>query len=117
MIYTGIELHSVWVAAKNRQAGMPGPAPKPALVQPVSPLSRQPAVVPSGYIEVAQKTLFDPSRNPNLPPPEKPAPPPPRDPPPLPSFHGMMDFGDPQGPIALITQNSSSGTRKCMPAK
>lgn len=109
VIYAGVELHSEWVAAKARQAKMPGPAPKAPLVTPPAALPRQPAVVPSGYIQVAQQTLFDPSRNPNLPPPDVPAPPPPADPPPLPSFHGMMDLGDPQGPVALITENNNPG--------
>ena len=109
VIYAGVELHSEWVAAKARQAKMPGPAPKAPPVPGMTPLPKQPAVVPSGYIQVAQQTLFDPSRNPNLPPPEVPAPPPPADPPPLPSFHGMMDLGDPQGPVALITENNNPG--------
>ena len=107
VIYTGVVLHDVWMAAKSRQAGMPGQAPKPGPVMPVAALPKQPAVTPGGYIDVAQKDLFDPSRNPNLPPPPAPPPPPPRDPPPLPSYHGMMDFGDPQGPIALITESDS----------
>lgn len=107
VIYTGVKLHDVWVAAKARQAGMPGKAPKTPLVIPPTALPKQPTVAPAGYIDVAQKDLFDPSRNPNLPPPPAPAPLPPRNPPPLPSYHGMMDFGDPQGPIALVTETTS----------
>ena len=109
VIYTGIELRTEWLAAKARQAKMPGPAPKAAFVPPVAPLKSEPAVVPSGYINIATQTLFDPSRNPNLPPPPPAPAPPPADPPPLPSFHGMMDFGDPQGPIALITEADVGG--------
>ena len=109
VIYTGIQLRDTWMAAKERQRGMPGADPKAAPVRPVAALPKQPPVTPAGYIDVAQKDLFDPSRNPNLPPPPvtTPPPPPPRNPPPLPSYHGMMDFGDPQGPIALITESSS----------
>jgi hypothetical protein len=109
VIYAGVELHSVYVAGKARQAKMPGPAPKAAAVAPVAPLPQQPAVLPSGYKDVAVKTLFDPSRNPDLPVPEPPKPAPPPVPPPLPSYHGMMNFGDPQGPVALITQADAPG--------
>jgi hypothetical protein len=112
VIYGGFELHSVWVAAKARQARMPGPPPKAAPVAAVPPLPQQPAVLPSGYQKIAVADLFDASRNPAIPidaPPPPPPPPPPKDPPPLPSYHGMMDFGDPQGPIALITQHDGPG--------
>lgn len=109
VVYAGFALHSAWVTAKARQAKMPGPAPKPQFVPPVAPLAQQPAVLPSGYAKTAQNDLFDPSRNPDLPVPEQPPPPPPKEPPPLPSYHGMMDLGDPQGPIALITQADAPG--------
>jgi hypothetical protein len=109
VIYTGIELHSAWVAAKERQAKMPGPAPKAASVPPIPALKKEPAVVPSGYADVAVHDLFDASRNPSIPVDPPPPAPPPRDPPPLPSFHGMMDLGDPQGPVALITENDAPG--------
>jgi hypothetical protein len=88
---------------------MPGPAPKAAPVAAMPPLPQQPAVLPSGYKTVAVQDLFDASRNPNIPVDQPPPPPPPRDPPPLPSYHGMMDFGDPQGPVALITQKDTAG--------
>jgi hypothetical protein len=109
VIYAGVELRTVWLTAKARQAKMPGPPPKAAFVPPVTPLKAEAPVVPSGYINIATQTLFDPSRNPNLPPPPPPPPPPPADPPPLPSFHGIMNFGDPQGPVALITEASVEG--------
>jgi hypothetical protein len=109
VIYGGFELHDAWVAAKARQAGMPGAAPKSGPVAALPPLPQRPAVLPSGYKDIAVKTLFDPSRNPNIPVDPPPPPPPPRDPPPLPSFHGMMDFGDPQGPIALMTEHDAKG--------
>jgi hypothetical protein len=109
VIYGGFQLHSQWAAARARQSGMPGPAPKPAAVAAMAPLPQEPAVLPSGYKGIAVNTLFDPSRNPNIPVDPPPPPPPPKEPPPLPSYHGMMDFGDPQGPIALITESASPG--------
>jgi hypothetical protein len=109
VIYGGIQLHSVWSAAKARQARMPGPPPTAPAVPRVAALPRQPAVVPSGYQQVAVNTLFDPSRTPTIPVDPPAPPPPPPEPPPLPSFHGMMDFGDPQGPVALITEHDTPG--------
>jgi len=104
VIYGGFQLHSEWVAARARQAAMPGPAPKAGPIPAVAPLAQQPPVMPSGYKEIAINTLFDPSRTPDVVQPPPPPPPPPPEPPPLPSFHGMMDLGDPQGPIALMTE-------------
>lgn len=109
VIYAGIELHSVWTAAKERQAKMPGPAPKALPVPPVAALPTQPPVLPSGYKDVAVKDLFDASRTSTVPVDPPPPPPPPPNPPPLPSFHGVMDFGDPEGPIALITEHNLPG--------
>jgi len=109
VIYGGIEFHAIWSAAKARQARMPGPSPKANPVAPVPPLKREPAVLPSGYKDVAMKDLFDVTRNPTIPVDPPPPPPPPREPPPLPSYHGLMDFGDPQGPIALITPHDAPG--------
>ena len=109
VIYGGFQLRSQWVAAKARQAGMPGPAPKAASIPKMAPLPQKTAVLASGYKDIAINTLFDPSRNPNIPVDPPPPPPPPKEPPPLPSFHGMMDFGDPQGPIALITESGAAG--------
>jgi hypothetical protein len=109
VIYAGIQLHSEWVAAKARQATMPGPAPKPAAVVPPAPLPQQPAVLPSGYRGRVRTICSMPRAIPTIPVDPPPPPPPPKDPPPLPSFHGMMDFGDPQGPVALITENNTPG--------
>lgn len=109
VIYGGFQLHSEWAAARARQARMPGPPLAAGKVPAPAPLPQQPAVLPSGYKTVADQDLFDASRNPTIPVEPPPPPPPPAEPPPLPSFHGMMDFGDPQGPIALITENDALG--------
>lgn len=109
VIYGAFQLHSEWAAARARRSQMPGPPPKATPVAPMPPLPQQPAVLPSGYKDVAMKDLFDASRNPDLPVPEPPKPEPPREPPPLPSYHGMMDFGDRQGPVALITEQDTPG--------
>jgi hypothetical protein len=113
VIYGGLQLHSQWVAAKARQAGMPGAAPKTAPPPGLAPLPQQPAVLPSGYKAIAVNTLFDPSRNPNIPVDPPPPPPPPAVPPPLPAYHGSMDIGD--GPVAMMSENGSSAYKKVHP--
>jgi len=108
VIFGAYQLHEQMTAAKLRQAGMPGPAPKPGALPATVPMGQKPAVAPSGYKEIADKLLFDASRNPNIvieKAPE-PAPPPPPVPPPLPVFHGMMDLGD--GPFAMMTESGQS---------
>jgi hypothetical protein len=111
-IYFGVQLHSQWSASKAREAEAGRyhmtPAPPPAM----APLPHEPAVLPSGYKDIAVKTLFDKSRNPDIPVELPPPPPPPKDPPPLPSFHGMMDFGDGEGPIAIMSINGSAGPQE-----
>lgn len=102
-IYGGFQLHDQWVAAKVRQAEAAHNPVKPAPPPPVAPLPEEHAVIPSGYKGIVDKTLFEPSRNPDVPVDIPPPPPPPPSPPPLPNFHGMMDLGDAEGPIALMT--------------
>jgi hypothetical protein len=65
--------------------------------------------MPAGYKDVAMKTLFHPSRDPNEPIEPKPAPPPPPPPPPmpeLPRYHGQMNLGD--GPVVVLVERSGS---------
>jgi hypothetical protein len=113
VIYGGLQLHSHWTAAKARQATIPVAAPNAAPPPPIAPLPQEPAVLPSGFKDVALKTLFDPSRNPDVIKPAPPPPPPPPVPPALPSFHGMMDFGD--GPFAMMTESGASGYQEVRP--
>jgi hypothetical protein len=106
----GFELHSQWAAAKARQAEIVRNSLKPAPPPVVAPLPQEPAVLPSGYKEIAVKTLFDPSRNPDVPVDPPPPPPKPKDPPPLPDFHGMMDLGD--GPFAILSSYGETGQQE-----
>jgi hypothetical protein len=106
----GLQFHSQWVAAKARQAEIVRNSVKPAPPPAVAPLPQEPAVLPSGYKEIAVKTLFDPSRNPDVPVDPPPPPAPPKDPPPLPDFHGMMDLGD--GPFAILSPAGELGQQE-----
>jgi hypothetical protein len=101
IVYGGMELRGQWLAAKAREAkirsGQVAPAPAP-------PFTKLPEVAPvmaSGYANVAQKFLLDPSRNPDLPIEVPPPPPPPKPMPPLPFFHGMMNIGN--GPEIILS--------------
>ena len=109
IVFGGWEWRSQWLAARARQAGMPGPAPRPTAVKGLAPLVPPPAVMPSKYLDVAQKDLSDPS--------------------PIPIFRRLRrrsrnpsrcrlrcprttdrwTCGDPQGPVALITDKDSQG--------
>src|SRR5262249_46244467 len=60
---------------------------------PISAIPQSPAVLPSGYADIAQKMLFDRSRNPAVVI-DVPAPPPPKPVPPFPVLKGMMNIGD-----------------------
>jgi len=105
-IYAGFQLHGQWVAAKAREAAARSYRARPVPAAALAPLPQEPAVLPSGYKDVAMNDLFDQSRNPNVPVEPPPPPPPPKPVPPLPAFHGMMDIGD--GPIAMMSRAGSS---------
>lgn len=93
VIYGGVRFREEWLGARARDRATlnrrvpPVPSPK------FTPSPIDPPVVPSGYADIANKMLFDKSRNPVVV--EVVAPPPPPPPmPPLPSYHGMMNLGD-----------------------
>jgi hypothetical protein len=104
--YAGVVLRREIQAAKDKQAKMLAAQPKVNPPSPLTPLPVQQPVAATGYKDVAMKTLFHPSRNPDLPPPPPPpAPPPPPPMPPLPKYHGSMTlFGD--GQQALLSLNT-----------
>ena len=106
VVYAGMEGRRQWVAANERKAQILRTQVPPA---PAPPFTRQPEVSPvlaSGYANIAQRFLLDPSRNPDVPVEPKPLPPPPPPRPPLPFFHGMMNIGD--GPEISMSQTSGS---------
>lgn len=92
LIYAGFQFRRQWQATRMQQAAVLSQHMKPAPPPLFQALPVPPAVLPAGYAQIAQKMLFDRSRNPDVvievvPPP----PPPPM--PPLPIFHGMMNLG------------------------
>jgi hypothetical protein len=105
--YGGMQLRQEIQAEKAKQAKMLADRPK---VTPPPRLAALPVQQPApamSYKDVAMKTLFHPSRNPDLPPPPPPpAPPPPPPIPALPKYHGSMSiFGDGQQALLSIGNN------------
>lgn len=102
-LYTGFRVRGLWLQARQEEkAVLSKKAPAPAQ-QPLSALPPTHPVLPSGYLDVAEKMLFDKSRNATVVI-EKVAPPPPIPDPPLPAYHGQMNLGD--GPMVIMSEGS-----------
>jgi len=106
LVYAGVRIRGEWLAARARENATL--RAKAALVAPprLAPLPQTPPVLPSGYLSIADKMLFDRSRDskvvvePPKPPPVKPVPP-------MPVYHGQMNLGD--GPIVFLTSPGAAG--------
>ncbi len=102
-IYAGVRVRAEYLAAKTRKAAALGRKVNPPAPPKFAPLPAPPPVLPASYADIAQKMLFDKSRNSELPPPPPPpAPPPPKPVPPLPAYHGQMTLPG-QGPIVILS--------------
>jgi hypothetical protein len=114
-IFAGFQLRNEWRAARNREAATLHSAPvKPAAERPYTPLPAVEAVLSAGYNAIAQKDLFDPSRNPNV---EIPAPPPPPPPPPMPAlphYYGQMNL---DGVTAILSEAANSPQKSVKPGE
>ncbi len=115
VVYAGVQLHKEWKGARARESAKlhrPLPVVKPPAY---SPLPAEPPVMATGYATIAEKMLFDKSRNPTVviePPPVPPKPPMP----PLPVYHGMMNIG-PEGPLAILSVNANSAHQAVHPGE
>jgi len=106
VVWAGFGLRQMWLAAKARDAAEFNRNSGTVPVAPLTPLPNQQAVVPAKYKTIADKFLWDKSRNPEVPV-EPPPPPPPEPPmPPLPVYHGLMNIGE--GPTAFMGKTASS---------
>jgi hypothetical protein len=103
LVWAGFQFRDQWRAGKAREAAQLNQKIKPAPPPAFTPLPGAPAVLASSYAEIAQKMLFDRSRNPTVVI-EVPPPPPPKPMPPLPLYHGSMNIGD--GPMAIMSMAS-----------
>jgi len=91
-IYAGVRVRGEYRAARARVASTLNRSVKPAASPQFTPLPAPGPVLAAGYADIAQKMLFDKSRNSvvELPPP--PPPPPPKPVPPMPLYHGQMSL-------------------------
>lgn len=112
VVWAGFQFRDQWRASRARQSATlnrkiaPGPPPQ------FTPLPAAPGVLASGYADIADKMLFDRSRNATVVV-EVPPPPPPKPMPPLPIYHGMMNLGD--GPVAVMSVNASAPHQEVHP--
>jgi hypothetical protein len=104
--YGGVQWRNRWLKDQARaRAELRHPLasiPPPPFTPDLAPT----AALPANYINVAQKDLFDKSRNPDVPVDPPPPPPPPVPMPPLPVYHGAMNLGD--GPVAIMSVNATA---------
>ena len=103
----GVAFHNQWRAAHQREAALLAVKVKAGPPPPFSPLAAPPPVTATNYAQIALRTLFDPSRNPNVVV-EVPPPPPPPVMPPLPRCYGVMNLGDGAGAAAIMAENEKA---------
>ena len=113
-IYAGFQFHSRRLASKAHEAAVLNRKPAPLPAPQFTPLATAPAVLSAGYAEIAQKLLFDRSRNSTVVV-EVTPPPPPKPMPPLPVYHGMMNIGD--GPAAILSVNATAPQMEIHPGE
>lgn len=106
VVYAGVQFHGIYQEAKARAAAQRNVRVKPVPPPPAPSIPPSPPVLATNYAPIAQKLLLSKDRNPEVPVEETPPPPPPPPPPPMPAlplYHGIMDFGDQEGPIAIMS--------------
>ena len=115
-VFSGWQLRNRWLAEKARESVALGdhvaliPAP-PFTIVPVPPTAP-----PGIYANIAQKDLFNPSRNPEVIIENSVVPlPSPMLPPPLPVFYGEMNIGD--GPMAILSVNQGGPQHAIRPGE
>jgi len=113
-VFAGWQLRNRWQANKARAAAELGVHVPPIPGPPFTAAPVPPAALPAGYVAIAQKDLFDRSRNPDVIV-EKPPAPPPVPVPPLPVYHGSMDLGD--GPEAILSVNAGAPQQATRPGE
>ena len=117
VIYAGVQFRNLRQEELRKQATQRNVkiAPVPPPPQPPAPASSP--VLATNYAQIAQKLLLSKDRNPDVPIEAPPAPPPPPPMPPLPVYHGMMNFGDPEGPIAVMSMPNSKSQKSIHPGE
>jgi hypothetical protein len=103
VVYAGSQFRTLYREAKGREAAQRNVKVAPVPPPPMPQNPPEPPVLATTYAPIAQKLLLDRSRNPEVPIEVPPPPPPPPPMPALPVYHGMMDFGDDEGPMAIMS--------------
>ena len=103
VVYAGVQFRNMYRDAKAREATQRNVKVTPVPPPPTEKTPVPPPVMATSYSKIAQDLLLDKSRNPEVPVEVPPPPPPPPPMPALPVYHGMMNFGDPEGPIAIMS--------------
>ena len=107
VVYAGMQFRDLYREAKAREAAQHAVKVTPTPAPPGQPVPPAPTVLATTYAPIAQKLLLAKDRNPDVPIEVPPPPPPPPPMPPLPVYHGMMNFGDAEGPIAILSLPNS----------
>ncbi len=116
VVWAVVTLRRDWRMARAREAATLNRSIRPLPPPKFAPLPAEQPVMPSGYLDIAQKLLFDKSRNPEVPV-EPPPPPPPKPPmPSLPVFHGLMNIGD-SGVTAIMSVNATAPHKAIHPGE
>ncbi len=103
VVYAGFRIRAQWSQARQEEKAVLNKKAQAPAQQPLGALPATQPVLPSGYLDVAQKMLFDKSRNSTVVI-ETPPPPPPKPEPPLPAYHGQMNLGD--GQMVILSEGS-----------
>lgn len=114
-VAAGMQLRSRYRAEKAREKAKIHVAVPKVPAPPFTPEPAPTATLPQNYLNVAQKDLFDKSRNPDLPVEAPPPPPPPPPMPALPVYHGVMNFGD--GPIVIMSTTANGAHQAIKPGE
>jgi hypothetical protein len=105
--YAGVQFRNQWRAVRSRETAVLSVKVKAPPAPPFTPVAVPPPVTASSYAQIAMRTLFDPSRNPNVVVEAPPLPPPPVMPA-LPLCYGVMNMGDGEGAGAILAENEKS---------
>jgi hypothetical protein len=114
LAWAGFQFHDQWRASQARQSATLNHRIAPVPPPQFTPLPPTPGVLASSYGAIADKMLFDRSRNATVVV-EVPPPPPPKPMPPLPVYHGMMNLGD--GTVAVMSVNASAPHQEVRPGE
>jgi hypothetical protein len=107
LVYAGVRIRGEWRAAKARERATWLAKTPPVAPPQLAPLPQTPPVLPSGYLNIADKMLFDKSRDSKVVVEPPPPPPPPPPVPPMPVYHGQMNLGG--GPIVFLSAPGDAG--------